>query len=104
MSAISILVNVRGKVRRLEFEPDIINEFSLRGCSYTTEDADIQKAVEHHKQFHSLYNDRIWIKGEPNDGVVEEATVEPVVEPVAEQAEEMPQKPKRARRIKKEEE
>lgn len=95
LSAMSIIVKVNGNVRRLEFEPAIVDEYSLRGCAYKTDDKDVQKAIENHPQFLSQYRNRIWIKG----GKVEEKVVEPVAEPVAEIVE----KPKRVKRIKKEE-
>lgn len=118
---------------RLEFEPDVITAYGLRGCSYSTDKEDIQRAVEHNKRFATGLKDEIWTddvepakpakpapkKEEPTfdfeaKPVVEEAPVAepaPVVEetPVVEAAaEESPveaePKPKRARRAKKVEE
>lgn len=58
----NILVTVNGAVRSIEFTPDVIFDWGLRGCSYITEDKDIQTAIENHPFFSenaSLY-DRIW--------------------------------------------
>ena len=61
LSASSLLVNVKGKVLRLEFEPDVVNEFGLRGCSYTIDNKDIQRCIEYSKRFNSIImKDAIW--------------------------------------------
>ena len=60
LSATSLLVSVKGKVLRLEFEPDVVNEFGLRGCSYTTDNKDIQRSIEFSKRFKSVLKDAIW--------------------------------------------
>ena len=60
LSASSLLINIKGKVLRLEFEPDVINAYGLRGCSYSTDKADVQSAIEHNKRFGSVLKDSIW--------------------------------------------
>lgn len=60
LSASSLLVTVKGKVIRLELEPDVVNEFGLHGCSYTTDNKDIQHAIEHSKRFNSAQKEGIW--------------------------------------------
>lgn len=60
LSATSLLVSVNKQVLRLEFEPDVVNEFGLRGCSYTTDNKDIQRAIEFSKRFKSVLKDAIW--------------------------------------------
>lgn len=51
LSASSLLVTVKGKVIRCELEPDVIDKFGTRGCSFTTEDKDLQHAIEHSPRF-----------------------------------------------------
>lgn len=63
-SATNILVKVRNVVKRLEFEPDVISDYGLRGSSYITDDKEIQSAVEHHPQFRTGQRDAITIYGE----------------------------------------
>ena len=79
LSATNILVRVHGVVKRLEFEPDVITNYGLRGCSYETEDKEIQSAVENHPQFRNGQRDCITIFGEsfnkPEPTTVEEKPV-----------------------------
>jgi len=60
LSASSLLVNCNGKVMRLEFEPDVISIYGMRGCSYTTDKEKIQRAIERSKRFNSHQHDEIW--------------------------------------------
>lgn len=109
LSASSLLVNVKGKVIRLEFEPDVVNEFGLRGCSYATDNVDIQKEVEHNKRFNSACKDTIWTDDievvenpvETKEVIVEEPVVAEVVDEKEEPVEE-PKKIVRRQRVKKE--
>lgn len=58
----NILVTVNGTVKSIEFTPDVIFDWGLRGCSYITEDKDIQQAIERHPFFSDKVPqlDRIW--------------------------------------------
>lgn len=58
----NILVTVNGNVKSIEFTPDVIYDWGLRGCSYITEDKDIQSAIERHPFFSANASqlDRIW--------------------------------------------
>lgn len=58
----NILVAVNGTVKSIEFTPDVIFDWGLRGCSYITEDKDIQAAIERHPFFSDKAPqlDRIW--------------------------------------------
>lgn len=60
LSASSLLVNVKGKVLRLEFEADVVSVYGLRGCSYTTDNIELQHAIERSKRFCSKQRDEIW--------------------------------------------
>lgn len=76
LSATSLLVNVKGKVIRLEFEPDVITSYGLRGCSYRTSNKDMQHAIERTKRFNSALKDAIWTDDvEPKEEVAEEKKV-----------------------------
>lgn len=60
LSATSLLINVKGNVLRLEFEPDVINAYGLRGCSYSTDKKDVQHEIEHNKRFGLSKLEGIW--------------------------------------------
>lgn len=74
LSASSLLVNCNGKVMRLEFEPDVVSKYGMRGCSYSTDNKAIQRAIERSKRFNSHQKDEVWTDD-----------VEPVVQPVQEE-------------------
>ena len=76
LSATNILVNINSVVKRVWFEPDIINGYGLRGCSYTTDNKEIQSAIENHPQFRNGARDSITIYG----GSFEKPEPVPVVE------------------------
>ena len=112
LSATSLLVNIKGKVIRIEFEPDVIGTYGLRGCSYKTENADIQYAIEHCKRFSKVREfdlsnaafDAIWtddadikVNVEKEVTPVQAFSAPEVAAPVVEE-----EKPKRVKRIKKE--
>lgn len=86
LSASSLLVKVRGKVVRCEFEPSVLSAYGLRGCAYSTEDKDIQYAIEHSHRFHCGGIEGIWTDDiEPKEQEVNltelpEEEVQPVVE------------------------
>lgn len=58
--ATNILVTIDGKVRSLEFNPDVIETWGLRGCSFVTDDKVVQEAIEKHPYFATKGLDRIW--------------------------------------------
>lgn len=81
LSASSLLVNLKGKVIRLEFEPSVLSEFGLRGCAYTTDNKDLQYAIEHSARFNNHRKDEVWTDDkEPQIAAPVEVTVTPVVE------------------------
>ena len=59
LSASSLLVNINAKVIRIEFEPDVISKHGLRGCSFKTENEDMQHAIEHSKRFAKVTEDNL---------------------------------------------
>ena len=85
--ATNILVNVNGAIKSIEFAPAVIEYWGLRGCAYTTEDKEIQAAIEVHPFFGKDGLDGIWTDDvEPKaEKVAEEAApVEIVAEEIAE--------------------
>ena len=76
LSATNILVKVNGVVKSLEFDPAVVTDYGLRGCAYSTEDVNIQSAVEHHQQFRTGQRDAITIYGESFERPVVVAPVE----------------------------
>ena len=78
LSATSLLVNVKGNVRRIEFEPSVLSEFGLRGCAYTTDNETLQNAIEHNPRYRNHRFDEVW-----TDDI--DKKVEVVPEPVKEQ-------------------
>ncbi len=71
--ALRILVNVDSKIVPIEFEWDLIYPNSgVRGCSFTTDDEALQKAIESHEFFNREAEPNIWT----DDTVAPEATAE----------------------------
>ena len=104
LSASSLLVNVKGQVRRLEFEPSVLSEFGLRGCAYTTDNEALQYAIEHSARYRNHRMDEVWtddvdikVNVEKEVAPVQAFSAPEVTVPVVEE-----EKPKRVKRIKKE--
>ena len=90
LSASSLLVKVKGNVIRCEFEPDVVNTFGMRGCSYTTENKDIQYAIEHSARFGKECIEGIWtddVEKQWQDVYVTEGTEENLLLPTNPEAE-----------------
>lgn len=75
LSATSLLVNCDGKVSRIEFEPDVISIYGMRGCSYSTDKKSVQRAIERNPRFNSHQKDEVW-----TDDVEPKEEEQPVVE------------------------
>lgn len=61
MRSMRIHVKVRGKVVPVEFEWDFIYSGSpMRGCSFTTSDVELQKALEAHEYFNRKMQPNFW--------------------------------------------
>jgi hypothetical protein len=61
MSSIRVLAKVADKIVPVEFSWDIINPRSgLRGCSFTTDDVELQKALEAHEYFNRKMQPSFW--------------------------------------------
>ena len=56
-----VLAKVEDKIVPVEFSWDIINPRSgLRGCSFTTDDVELQKALEKHEYFNRKMQPSFW--------------------------------------------
>ena len=61
MTALRILVKVRGAIVPIEFHWDLIYPNSgIRGCSFSTDDVELQKAIEAHEFFGRELQPSIW--------------------------------------------
>ena len=61
MTALRILVKVRGAIVPIEFHWDLIYQNSgIRGCSFSTDDVELQKAIEAHEFFGRALQPSIW--------------------------------------------
>ena len=76
-----ILAKVADKIVPVEFSWDIINPRSgLRGCSFTTDDVELQKALESHEYFNRHMQPNFWTDD------VEEKKETPKATPTKEEA------------------
>ena len=83
MTALRILVKVRGKNVPIEFGWDLIYPNSgIRGCSFSTDDEELQKAIEAHEYFGRALQPSIWT--DDKETVHSKKDVKPV-EPVKEE-------------------
>lgn len=82
MTALRILVKVRGKNVPIEFGWDLIYPNSgIRGCSFSTDDEELQKAIEAHEYFGRALQPSIWTDDkEPAPAKKDVEPVEPVKE------------------------
>lgn len=61
MTALRILVKVHGAIVPIEFHWDLIYQNSgIRGCSFSTDDVELQKAIEAHEFFGRALQPSIW--------------------------------------------
>lgn len=73
MTALRILVKVGDKVVPVEFSWDLIYPNSgIRGCSFSTEDAELQKAMESHEFFGRTLQPSFWTDDKEEVAPVEE--------------------------------
>lgn len=87
MRSMRIHVKVRGKVVPVEFEWDFIYSGSpMRGCSFTTSDVELQKALETHEYFNRKLQPNFW--------------TDDVEEVIADAKEEVQEEPKKVKRYK----
>jgi hypothetical protein len=88
MRSMRIHVKVRGKVVPVEFEWDFIDSGSpMRGCSFTTSDVELQKALETHEYFNRKLQPSFW--------------TDDVEEVIADAKEEVQDEPKKVKRYNK---
>jgi hypothetical protein len=88
MRSMRIHVKVRGKVVPVEFEWDFIYSGSpMRGCSFTTSDVELQKALETHEYFNRKLQPSFW--------------TDDVEEVIADAKEEVQDEPKKVKRYNK---
>ena len=88
MSSIRVLAKVADKIVPVEFSWDIINPRSgLRGCSFTTDDVELQKALEAHEYFNRKMQPSFW--------------TDDVEEVIADAKEEVQDEPKKVKRYNK---
>ena len=66
LSATNVLVKAHGKVRRIEFEPDVLGP-GFRGCSAIVEDEEVQRIIEHLPCFRNGQLNSITLYGESFD-------------------------------------
>lgn len=59
-NSLSILVSVGGEVRNVDFEWDIVDTTGRRGCSFSTDDIELQKALERHEYFRRKLRPSFW--------------------------------------------
>lgn len=86
MSSLRILVSIGGTMTPIEFGWDIINtESGMRGCSFTTDDVELQKALESHECFNRKLQPSFWTDD---------------VEEVKDTKEEVQEEPKKVKRYK----
>lgn len=82
-----VLAKVADKIVPVEFSWDIINPRSgLRGCSFTTDDVELQKALEAHEYFNRKMQPSFW--------------TDDVEEVIADAKEEVQEEPKKVKRYK----
>lgn len=73
-----ILAKVADKIVPVEFSWDIINPRSgLRGCSFTTDDVELQKALESHEYFNRVMQPSFWTDDVEDVKPVKEKVNEP---------------------------
>lgn len=54
LSGLSIYVDINGSMVYVGFKKGFVFS-SMRGCTFTTDDKDMQKAIESHKDFNRLF-------------------------------------------------
>ena len=73
-----ILAKVADRIVPVEFSWDIINPRSgLRGCSFTTDDVELQKALESHEYFNRVMQPSFWTDDVEDVKPVKEKVNEP---------------------------
>lgn len=71
-SSAVITVSVNGRTRQVYLRNGFIGVGALTGGKFTTDDVELQKAIESHPRFNSGFNDQIWT----DDKEVEEQPAE----------------------------
>ena len=71
-SSAVITVSVNGRTRQIYLRNGFIGVGALTGGKFTTDDVELQKAIESHPRFNSGFNDQIWT----DDKEVEEQPAE----------------------------
>lgn len=89
-SSAVITVSVNGRTRQIYLRNGFIGVGALTGGKFTTDDVELQKAIESHPRFNSGFNDQIWtddkeVEEQPAEAQKNDA--EKVEEQPAEQAE-----------------
>lgn len=87
MTSFRILVNVGDEIVPVAFGWDLIYpNSSIRGCSFTTDDVELQKALESHEYFNRKLQPNFW--------------TDDVEEVIADAKEEVQEEPKKVKRYK----
>lgn len=61
MNSLRILATVKGEIIPVEFKWDLVYPNSgVRGCSFTTSDVELQKALEAHEYFNRKMQPNFW--------------------------------------------
>lgn len=88
MTSFRILVNVGDEIVPVAFGWDLIYpNSSIRGCSFTTDDVELQKALESHEYFNRKLQPSFW--------------TDDVEEVIADEKEEVQDEPKKVKRYNK---
>lgn len=88
MTSFRILVNVGDEIVPVAFGWDLIYpNSSIRGCSFTTDDVELQKALESHEYFNRKLQPNFW--------------TDDVEEVIADAKEEVQEEPKKVKRYNK---
>lgn len=78
MNTLRILANVGEEVIPVEFKWDLIYSNSgVRGCSFTTDDVELQKALESHEYFNRVMQPSFWTDDVEDVKPVKEKVDEP---------------------------
>ena len=81
MRSMSVLVKVGDEILPVEFKWDLIySNCGIRGCSFTTDDVELQKALEAHEYFNRKLEPNFWTDD------VEEKKETPKATPTKEEA------------------
>jgi hypothetical protein len=85
LSSLRIIIKAGDNIIPVEFEWDVISNVGARGCSFSTDNVELQKAIEQHEYFGRKMQPNFWTDDK---------------EEVVEVKEEVQEEPKRVKRYK----